>query len=150
MFPVQNYKKTNRFILFFRPIAQYDTEDNSDVIFLVGEDPDVQRIPAHSWILIEKSPVFRAMFRGPLAENQTQNQKILAASAALSRRRHRTSSGNSVDKYVASSLSTIQDNEEDEAAEAALAAAQEQAGHGDELVGKPITFEATPASAFGK
>ena len=47
-------------------LAQYDVEDNTDVIFLCGEEPDLQRIPAHSWVLVEKSPVFRAMFRGPL------------------------------------------------------------------------------------
>ena len=33
----------------------------------MGEDPDVQRIPAHSWVLADNSPVFRALFRGPWA-----------------------------------------------------------------------------------
>ena len=47
-------------------LAQYDVEDNTDVIFLCGEEPDLQRIPAHSWVLVDKSPVFRAMFKGPL------------------------------------------------------------------------------------
>eukprot|EP00094_Tigriopus_californicus_P004281 TCALIF_04127-PA protein Name:"Similar to btbd6 BTB/POZ domain-containing protein 6 (Xenopus tropicalis)" AED:0.00 eAED:0.00 QI:0/0.66/0.5/0.75/0.33/0.75/4/1431/621 len=45
-----------------------ESESGSDVIFLVGSKPDVQRIPAHSWILAENSPVFKAMFRGPLNE----------------------------------------------------------------------------------
>ena len=54
-----------------RPIAEVDSEDHSDVIFLVGEDPDVQRIPAHSWVLADNSPVFRALFRGPWATTST-------------------------------------------------------------------------------
>jgi len=33
----------------------------------VGAEPDVQRIPAVSSILITASPVFRAMFAGPAA-----------------------------------------------------------------------------------
>ena len=41
------------------------------------------------------------------------------SSSSNLRRRHRNSSGTSFDKYVASSLSTIPDNEEDEAALAA-------------------------------
>ena len=37
----------------------------------MGEDPDVQRIPAHSWVLADNSPVFRALFRGPWATTST-------------------------------------------------------------------------------
>ena len=37
------------------------------MVFLVGEEPEVERIPAHSWVLIQASPVFRAMFKGPLS-----------------------------------------------------------------------------------
>ena len=36
-----------------------ECESGSDVVFLVGCEPDVQRIPGHSWILAENSPVFR-------------------------------------------------------------------------------------------
>ena len=146
--------------------AQYDVEDNTDVIFLCGEEPDLQRIPAHSWVLVDKSPVFRAMFKGPLTlysslpsfcqpsalplactSNSTNTQYVLGNSSqqtqlrqcssgqqpscssgagrlqsqpqstqsqCLSSQRHRSSSGTSFDKYVASSLSTIQDNEDEE------------------------------------
>ena len=146
--------------------AQYDVEDNTDVIFLCGEEPDLQRIPAHSWVLVDKSPVFRAMFKGPLtlysslpsfcqpaslplactsSSNNTQyvlgnssqqtqlrqcssgqqpscsssagrlqSQPQSTQSQCLSSQRHRSSSGTSFDKYVASSLSTIQDNEDEE------------------------------------
>ncbi len=41
-----------------------ECETGSDVVFLVGCEPDVQRIPGHSWVLAENSPVFRAMFGG--------------------------------------------------------------------------------------
>lgn len=41
-----------------------EIESGVDVVFLVGREPDVQRIPAHSWILADASPVFRAMFHG--------------------------------------------------------------------------------------
>ena len=146
--------------------AQYDVEDNTDVIFLCGEEPDLQRIPAHSWVLVDKSPVFRAMFKGPLTlysslpsfcqpsalplacTSSTNTQYLLGNSSqqntqlrqcssgqqpscssgagrlqsqpqstqsqCLSSQRHRSSSGTSFDKYVASSLSTIQDNEDEE------------------------------------
>lgn len=68
------------------------------------------------------------MFKGPLAP---ANQSTLFTGLNLKqpRFRHRTSSGTSFDKYVASSLSTIPDNEEDE---------QENEPN---LVGKPIVFE---------
>lgn len=121
----------------FRPLALFDNEENTDVIFLVGEEPDVQRIPAHSWVLVDKSPVFRAMFKGPLALTLSNQQQASSVSAqpvnnrpAPSRLRHRTSSGNSYDKYPASSLSTIPDNEDD--------VDEEQQ---DLLAGKPIEFE---------
>ena len=145
--------------------AQYDVEDNTDVIFLCGEEPDLQRIPAHSWVLVDKSPVFRAMFKGPLTlysslpsfcqpalplactsstntqyslgnssqqntqlrqcssgqqpscssgAGRLQSQPQSTQSQCLSSQRHRSSSGTSFDKYVASSLSTIQDNEDEE------------------------------------
>ena len=92
----------------FRLKASSGSEKNSDVIFLVGEEPDIQRIPAHrylmmnhkkfktflavqpwlhfiwcilrleysifSWILIKGSPVFRAMFRGPLSPVNSVNK----------------------------------------------------------------------------
>ena len=81
------------------------------MIFLVGEEPDVQRIPAHSWILIEKNPVFRAMLTGPLAANILNNA---IPKSPLGHKRRRTVSGNSIDKNAAySSLSTIPDNEEE-------------------------------------
>lgn len=44
-----------------------DSEADCDVVFLVGSEPDVQRIPADSSALARGSPVFRAMFGGPLA-----------------------------------------------------------------------------------
>ena len=87
------------------------------MIFLVGEEPDVQRIPAHSWVLIEKSPVFRAMLTGPLAGSKSP----------LGRKRRRTFSGSSCDKNAASSLSTIPDNETEPA---------------EDAEDKPIEFEA--------
>lgn len=43
------------------------------MIFLVGEEPYEQRVPAHSWVLAAKSPVFRIMFRGPLAPRTRSN-----------------------------------------------------------------------------
>ena len=58
-------KLSNSF--FFRPSAVSGCEANSDVVFLVGGEPEVERIPAHSWVLIQASPVFRAMFKGPLS-----------------------------------------------------------------------------------
>ena len=91
------------------------------MIFLVGEEPDVQRIPAHSWILIEKSPVFRAMLTGPLA---------VPPKSPLGRKRRRTFSGSSCDKNAASSLSTIPDNETEQT---------------EDVEDKPIEFEAKSA-----
>ena len=159
------------------------------MIFLCGEEPDLQRIPAHSWVLVEKSPVFRAMFRGPLtlysslpfqplppsqctsgaggssraiAESrqlQQQQQCSKASQPQISSQRHRSSSGTSFDKYVASSLSTIQDNEDDEEAlaaaeleaEAAMASVNGLNQTADlasqDNVYKPIEFEVKTATA---
>ncbi len=39
-----------------------ESEFGCDVVFLVGSEPDVQRIPAASAVLAGNSPVFRAMF----------------------------------------------------------------------------------------
>ena len=114
-------------------MAQPDSEVNADVIFLVGEEPDVQRIPAHSWILIEKNPVFRAMLTGPLAAN-TVNASVVPPKSPLGHKRRRTVSGNSEwDKNAAySSLSTIPDNE----------TAENEAGTTNEdSEDKPIEFE---------
>ena len=119
--------------------AQYDSEEHADVIFLVGEEPDVQRIPAHSWVLVDKSPVFRAMFKGPLAEGQTTSQPVQPAAGSNRGRRRRTSSGTSFDKYAASSsLGTIQDNEDLEPTSTAGLLPSASAA---DLVGKPIEFE---------
>ena len=112
--------------------SQPDSEVNADVIFLVGEEPDVQRIPAHSWILIEKNPVFRAMLTGPLAASVNVPPK-----SPLGHKRRRTVSGNSEwDKNAAySSLSTIPDNENE-------ASAENEAGTTNEdSEDKPIEFE---------
>ena len=45
------------------------------MVFLVGPEPDVQRIPAHSSVLADASPVFRAMFAGEMAARQRQQQQ---------------------------------------------------------------------------
>ncbi|EEB18556.1 bpb/poz domain containing protein, putative [Pediculus humanus corporis] len=45
----------------------YDNEQDSDVVFLVGIEPDVWRIPGHKKILSETNVVFRALLDGPLA-----------------------------------------------------------------------------------
>lgn len=47
----------------------YDREDSRDVVFLVGVEPDVWRIPGHKSVL-GKNPVFRAMLEGPLANKE--------------------------------------------------------------------------------
>ena len=116
--------------------SQPDSEVNADVIFLVGEEPDVQRIPAHSWILIEKNPVFRAMLTGPLAAN-TVNASVVPPKSPLGHKRRRTVSGNSEwDKNAAySSLSTIPDNEEAENERQATTTTNE------DQEDKPIEFE---------
>ena len=161
------------------------------MIFLCGEEPDLQRIPAHSWVLVEKSPVFRAMFKGPLtlysslpfqplppsqctgggsisgsraiAESRQQQCSSQQCSRPpqpsqpqISSQRHRSSSGTSFDKYAASSLSTIQDNEDDEEALAAAELEAEAAAvnglnqtadlASQDNVYKPIEFEVKTAS----
>ena len=87
---------------------QHDSEENADLIFLVGEEPDVQRIPAHSWVLSEKSPVFRAMFKRPSFSKQLQKKESS----------HYSATSAASEKFGASSLSTIQSIEEDEIDEA--------------------------------
>lgn len=41
-----------------------------DVTFLIGSEPNTEKIPAQSSMLAERSPVFRAMLEGPLAERK--------------------------------------------------------------------------------
>lgn len=45
----------------------YDNDADSDVVFLVGVEPDVWRIPGHRKILSNANLVFRALMEGPLA-----------------------------------------------------------------------------------
>ncbi|KAK6634246.1 hypothetical protein RUM44_004857 [Polyplax serrata] len=45
----------------------YDNELDSDVVFIVGMEPDVWRIPGHKKVLSEANLVFRALMEGPLA-----------------------------------------------------------------------------------
>ncbi|XP_048244872.1 BTB/POZ domain-containing protein 6-like isoform X2 [Haliotis rufescens] len=47
-------------------LRMLDTEDLSDVTFLVGSEKQVVR--AHRYVLVSRSCVFHAMFCGPLAE----------------------------------------------------------------------------------
>ena len=49
----------------------------------MGTEPDVQRIPAHSAILADASPVFRAMFAGEMARRQQQQQHPARVTAAV-------------------------------------------------------------------
>uniref|UniRef100_A0A8D8T6E4 BTB/POZ domain-containing protein 6 n=1 Tax=Cacopsylla melanoneura TaxID=428564 RepID=A0A8D8T6E4_9HEMI len=53
-----------------------DTEQTSDVTFLVGIEPDVWRIPGHRRLLADKNRVFEAMFYGALARSRTQDPVI--------------------------------------------------------------------------
>ncbi|KAL1450933.1 hypothetical protein WDU94_003243 [Cyamophila willieti] len=53
-----------------------DTEQTSDVTFLVGIEPDVWRIPGHRRLLADKNRVFEAMFYGALARSRTQDSVI--------------------------------------------------------------------------
>ena len=39
----------------------FDSEAGSDVIFLVGNEPETWRFPGHKRILCEANPVFKAM-----------------------------------------------------------------------------------------
>ncbi len=60
-----------------------DNELDCDVVFLVGPEADVQRIPANSTVLAQRSPVFRAMFNGPMAVQKSQQQPDDQAAAAV-------------------------------------------------------------------
>lgn len=54
-----------------RCAAMYGNEWMSDVCFVVGREGEKRvRIPAHKFILATASPVFYAMFYGPLAEKK--------------------------------------------------------------------------------
>jgi hypothetical protein len=44
----------------------------SDVTIVFGEGPDVQSFPGHKFLLSMSSPVFEAMFYGPLASNKKE------------------------------------------------------------------------------
>ena len=46
--------------------AVFDNDIETDVIFMVGNDK--VEVKAHKLILLSRSPVFRAMFTGPLQE----------------------------------------------------------------------------------
>jgi len=45
-------------------------QDKLDIKFLIGTEPHTEEIPAQSRMLAERSPVFRAMLEGPLAEKK--------------------------------------------------------------------------------
>lgn len=80
---------------------------------MVGEDPDIQRIPAHSWILSKNSPVFRAMFKRPLGPQTTTPTRT--PSPTTTKRQRNNSATSDCSKYVGSSnLCTITDNEDSE------------------------------------
>ena len=46
-------------------------EEMSDVVFVVGEEKS--RLPAHSFLLAARSPVFKAMFYGEMKESSRTN-----------------------------------------------------------------------------
>lgn len=48
----------------------------ADVYFSVGTPPNVQRIPAHKYILATGSSVFYAMFYGGLADNKQEDIEL--------------------------------------------------------------------------
>jgi len=50
--------------------AMKEKQENTDITFLIGNEPFTERIEARSDILSQRSPVFRAMLEGPLAENR--------------------------------------------------------------------------------
>lgn len=58
-------------MLYIHPLCRFsylfNNEILSDVHFLVGKEPGIQRIPAHKLILTAGSAVFDAMFNGTLA-----------------------------------------------------------------------------------
>lgn len=45
-------------MLFFR---LFDSEAGSDVVFVVGTEPETWRFPGHRSVLCEANPVFKAM-----------------------------------------------------------------------------------------
>ncbi|XP_076030651.1 uncharacterized protein LOC143018938 [Oratosquilla oratoria] len=45
----------------------YENEAGSDIILLVGEGSQRERVPAHSWVLAADNEYFRALFQGPMA-----------------------------------------------------------------------------------
>lgn len=59
--------------------ALFNREDQSDIIFLVGLEPDVWRFPCHSSVLSPVSPVFESLFCGKRVETQTLTPASTAA-----------------------------------------------------------------------
>lgn len=57
-----------------RVSALFNSEDFSDVVFLVGSDGSFWRYPAHKFILSLASPVFRTMLASSLKEGQAGAQ----------------------------------------------------------------------------
>ncbi|XP_063707524.1 BTB/POZ domain-containing protein 6-B isoform X4 [Culicoides brevitarsis] len=55
-----------------RNAAMFNNELMADVQFIVGSEPDIQRIPAHKYVLATGSSVFYAMFYGGLAEDKEE------------------------------------------------------------------------------
>lgn len=52
-----------------RWVSLFDSEDDSDVVFLVG--PEQWRFPGHKTVLTAANPVFQAMLAGPMATHDT-------------------------------------------------------------------------------
>uniref|UniRef100_A0A336LUJ3 CSON005144 protein n=1 Tax=Culicoides sonorensis TaxID=179676 RepID=A0A336LUJ3_CULSO len=57
-----------------RNAAMFNNELMSDVQFVVGSESDIQKIPAHKYVLATGSSVFYAMFYGGLAEDKEEIQ----------------------------------------------------------------------------
>lgn len=74
MCPSEIANNCRRSLLSNRVDSLYDNEIESDVVFLVGREPDVWRIPGHKSILSYANPVFHALFEGPLA---TQDNTVV-------------------------------------------------------------------------
>eukprot|EP00090_Calanus_glacialis_P010433 TRINITY_DN18816_c0_g1_i1.p1 TRINITY_DN18816_c0_g1~~TRINITY_DN18816_c0_g1_i1.p1 ORF type:complete len:363 (-),score=123.14 TRINITY_DN18816_c0_g1_i1:261-1349(-) len=51
-------------------MARKETIEQENITFLIGVSPCTEKIPAKPRMLAERSPVFRAMLEGPLAENR--------------------------------------------------------------------------------
>ena len=49
------------------------SENLADVYFTVGKDSHMKRLPAHKFVLSNRSSVFHAMFHGPAASDNTEN-----------------------------------------------------------------------------